>query len=80
MFIRSQDKTKLLDLECAGLSISPQYKPINEPNVKVKADIIEYICGHSLGTYKSEERCLEIMDNICAAIEAGQAIYYMPEE
>lgn len=80
MFIRSQDRKKLLDLECAGLSISPYCKPINEPDKKVQVDIIEYICGHSLGTYKSEERCLEIMDDICAAIEDGESIYYMPEE
>lgn len=81
MFIRSQDKTRLLDLECAGLSISPHYKPINEPDSKVQADIVEYICGHPLGTYESEERYLEIMDDICTAIvKDGKAVYYMPDE
>ena len=69
MFIRSQDRKRLLDLECAGLSISPHCKSINEPDAKVQSDIVEYICGHTLGTYKSVERCMEIMDDICTAIE-----------
>ena len=77
MFIRSQNKEELIDLEeCAGLKINYyEYKAIN-----VRVSICEYICDNSLGEYESKERCLEIMDEICAAIEEGQTIYYMPEE
>lgn len=67
MFIRTQSRLSLVDLN-------------NTLQCFDDRNTICYGGGFVLGLYKSKERCLEIMDDICDAIENNQAIYYMPEE
>ena len=52
MWIRTQDKETLLNVNCIDMYNLNKYEWIIEA------------CGNDLGTYKSKERALEVLDEI----------------
>ena len=80
MWIRTQDKETLLNVNCIDMYNLNKYEWIIEA------------CGNDLGTYNSKERALEVLDEIQERIinfEFGKAneclisnevVYQMPEE
>ena len=73
MWIRTQDKETLLNVNC-----------IDVYNLNKNEWIIE-ACGNDLGTYNSKERALEVLDEIHDEISnyvgtMAQIVYEMPEE
>lgn len=75
MWIRTQDKETLLNVNC-----------IDVYNLNKNEWIIE-ACGNDLGTYKSKERALEVLDEIQKLLIAmprteipfNYIVYQMPE-
>ncbi len=76
MWIRTQDKETLLNVNC-----------IDVYNLNKNEWIIE-ACGNDLGTYKSKERALEVLDEIQKLLIAmprteipfNYIVYQMPKE
>lgn len=62
MWIRTQDKETLLNVNC-----------IDVYNLNKNEWIIE-ACGNDLGTYNSKERALEILDEISKQVSINKAI------
>ena len=57
MWIRTQDKETLLNVNCIDMYNLNKYEWIIEA------------CGNDLGTYKSKERAIEVLDEIQRLIE-----------
>ena len=73
MWIRTQDKETLLNVNCIDV-----YN-LNKNEWTIEA------CGNDLGTYNSKERALEVLDEIHDEISnyvgtMAQIVYEMPEE
>ena len=71
MYIRSQDRKELAKFSRLSVSCSNSNYYIHAP------DVSPY---HSIGDYKSKERCIAVLDEIQHFLEVGAIIFEMPKE
>ena len=71
MYIRSQDRKELAQISRLSVSCSNGIYYIHAP------DVSPY---HSIGDYKSKERCIAVLDEIQHSLEIGAIIFEMPKE
>ena len=71
MYIRSQDKEELVKLSRLSINCSSNSYYISVP------DVSPY---HSIGDYKSKERCIAVLDELQIAIDRGLSTFNMPKE
>lgn len=71
MYIRSQDRKELAEFSRLSVSCSNDIYYIHAP------DVSPY---HSIGDYKSKERCIAVLDEIQHSLEIGDIIFEMPKE
>ena len=71
MYIRSQDRKELAEFSRLSISYSNDSYYIHAP------DVSPY---HSIGDYKSKERCIAVLDEIQHSLEIGAIIFEMPKE
>ena len=71
MYIRSQDKEELVKLSKLSINCSSNSYYISVP------DVSPY---HSIGDYKSKERCIEALDEIQHFLDVGAIVFEMPKE
>ena len=71
MYIRSQDKKELIEFSRLSIECSNNNYYISAP------DINSY---HSMGDYKSKERCIAVLDELQIAIDRGLSTFNMPKE
>ena len=71
MYIRSQDRKELAEFSRLSVSCSNDIYYIHTP------DVSPY---HSIGDYKSKERCIAVLDEIQHYLEIGAIIFEMPKE
>lgn len=72
MYIRSQDRKELAELNWLSVSSS------GDGSYYIHApDVSPY---HSIGDYKSKERCIAILDELQTAIDRGLSTFNMPKE
>ena len=71
MYIRSQNKKELAEFNRLSVSCSNDIYYIHAP------DVSPY---HSIGDYKSKERCIAVLDEIQHPLEIGTIIFEMPKE
>ena len=71
MYIRSQDRKELSEFSRLSVSCSNGSYYIHVP------DVSPY---HSIGDYKSKERCIAVLDEIQHSLEIGAIIFEMPKE
>ena len=72
MYIRSQNKKELAEFNRLSVSSS------GDGSYYIHApDVSPY---HSIGDYKSKERCIEVLDEIQTAIDRGLNTFNMPKE
>lgn len=71
MYIRSQDKKELFKFNRLSIACSNGSYYINAP------DVSPY---HSVGNYKSKERCIALLDELQTAIDRGLNTFDMPKE
>lgn len=71
MYIRSQDEKELIEfhgVQVACSNGSYYIRPLNMDSY------------HSIGDYKSKERCIAILDELQTAIDGGLSTFDMPKE
>lgn len=71
MYIRSQDRKELTNLNRLSIACSNGSYYINNPEVSPY---------HSVGDYKSKQRCLEVLDELQVALDREMKIFEMPKE
>ena len=71
MYIRSQDRKELSEFSRLSVSCSNGIYYIHAP------DVSPY---HSIGDYKSKERCIAVLDELQIAIDRGLSTFNMPKE
>lgn len=72
MYIRSQDRKELAEFNRLSVSSS------GDGSYYIHApDVSPY---HSIGDYKSKERCIAILDELQTAIDRGLSTFNMPKE
>ena len=71
MLIRSQDRKELAEFSRLAISCSNGSYYIHAPDVSTY---------HSIGDYKSKERCIAVLDEIQHSLEIGAIIFEMPKE
>ena len=71
MYIRSQDKKELIEFSRLSIECSNNNYYISA------SDISPY---HSIGDYKSKERCIAVLDEIQHSLEIGTIVFEMPKE
>ena len=71
MYIRSQNKKELAEFSRLAISCSNGSYYIHAP------DVSPY---HSIGDYKSKERCIAVLDELQIAIDRGLSTFDMPKE
>lgn len=71
MYIRSQDKKELVKFSRLSVACSNSSYYISIP------DVNSY---HSIGNYKSKERCIEVLDELQTAIDRELSTFDMPKE
>ena len=71
MYIRSQDRKELAEFSRLSISYSNDSYYIHAP------DVSPY---HSIGDYKSKERCIAVLDELQIAIDRGLSTFNMPKE
>ena len=71
MYIRSQDRKELAEFSRLSVSYSNGIYYIHAPDVSTY---------HSIGDYKSKERCIAVLDEIQHSLEIGAIIFEMPKE
>ena len=71
MYIRSQDKKELIEFSRLSIECSNNNYYISA------SDVSPY---HSIGDYKSKERCIAVLDEIQHSLEIGAIIFEMPKE
>ena len=71
MYIRSQDRKELAEFSRLSIECSNGSYYISAP------DINSY---HSMGDYKSKERCIAVLDELQIAIDRGLSTFNMPKE
>lgn len=86
MWIRSQDREDLIkanyfsvrgEKRLVGVKEIIVYQILASTETMNSADT--WGSGYFIGTYKSNERCLDILDDIENALVEDKKIYYMPE-
>lgn len=75
MFIRSQDKRKLIDAGQYAIAASKYRSGENKGKYGISAGVI-----HLLGIYSTEERAIEVLSWIMEAIENEENTFQMPQE
>lgn len=86
-FVRTQDRTKILEIDCIYYDEKKTTrKTVQSENVTTETVETRHrlvCCNRTLGEYESKERCLAIIDDIQATIDArgtnGTLVYTMPE-
>lgn len=76
MFIRSQDKRKLIPAEKYVICVANAQEKSGIHH-RITATAMEYIV---LGEYSTEERAIEVLSWIMEAIENEENTYQMPQE
>ena len=71
MYIRSQNRKELAEFIRLSISCSNDGYYIHAPDVSP--------C-HSIGDYKSKERCIAVLDEIQHSLEIGTIVFEMPKE
>ena len=71
MYIRSQDRKELAEFNRLSVNCSNGIYYIHAP------DVSPY---HSIGDYKSKERCIEVLDEIQHFLDVGAIVFEMPKE
>ena len=72
MYIRSQDRKELAEFNRLSVSSS------GDGSYYILApDVSPY---HSIGDYKSKERCIAVLDELQIAIDRGLSTFDMPKE
>ena len=71
MYIRSQDRKELAEFNRLSVNCSNGIYYIHAP------DVGPY---HSIGDYKSKERCIAVLDELQIAIDRGLSTFNMPKE
>ena len=72
MYIRSQNKKELAEFNQLSVSSS------GDGSYYIHApDVSPY---HSIGDYKSKERCIAVLDELQIAIDRGLSTFNMPKE
>lgn len=72
MYIRSQDRKELAEFNRLSVSSS------GDGSYYIHApDVSPY---HSIGDYKSKERCIAVLDELQIAIDRGLSTFNMPKE
>ena len=72
MYIRSQNKKELAEFNRLSVSSS------GDGSYYIHApDVSPY---HSIGDYKSKERCIAVLDELQIAIDRGLSTFNMPKE
>lgn len=87
LFIRTQDRTKILEIDCINYDEKKTTRKtvlsenVTSETVEMRHRLI--CCNRTLGEYESKERCLAIIDDIQATINARSTnntlVYNMPE-
>ena len=71
MYIRSQDRKELAEFNRLSVSSS------GDGSYYIHApDVSPY---HSIGDYKSKERCISVLDELQIAIDRGLSTFNMPK-
>lgn len=76
MFIRSQDKTKLIPAGKYTFCVAKVLMGVGKPDCYAIAVDGTY----SIGTYSTEERAIEALGWIMQAIENKESTFQMPQE
>ena len=76
MFIRSQDKTKLIPAGKYAFCVAKVLMGAGKPDRYA----IEVDDTYSIGTYSAEERAIEVLGRIMEAIENEENTFQMPQE
>ncbi len=71
MYIRSQNKEELADFSRLSIECINNSYYISTP------DVSSY---HSIGGYKSKERCIEVLNELQTAVDRGLSTFDMPKE
>lgn len=71
MYIRSQNKEELAEFSRLSVSCSNGSYYISTPSINPY---------HSIGDYKSKERCIAVLDELQIAIDRGLSTFNMPKE
>lgn len=87
LWIRTQDRKRIIEIN--NISCSVRKQTVNKPDALgtiTRETFSEYFVingGLVLGQYDSEERCIEIIDEVQGVIEKGKnsetTFYEMPE-
>ena len=75
MLIRSQDKKRIFDMTGSNIEIGKESQICGFGNTCTPDDI-----STVLGRYKTEERAIEILDEICSHYKSNEnRVFQMPE-
>lgn len=75
MLIRSQDKKRIFDMTGSNIEIGKESQICGFGNTCTPDDI-----STVLGRYKTEERAIEILDEICSYYKSNEnRVFQMPE-
>lgn len=71
MYIRSQDRKELSEFNRLSIACLNGNYYISTPGINPY---------HSIGDYKSKERCIAVLDELQTAIDRGLSTFNMPKE
>lgn len=71
MYIRSQDRKELSEFNRLTIACLNGNYYISTPGISPY---------HSIGDYKSKERCIEVLNELQTAIDRGLSTFNMPKE
>lgn len=71
MYIRSQDRKELSEFNRLSIACLNGNYYISTPGISPY---------HSIGDYKSKERCIAVLDELQTAIDRGLSTFNMPKE
>ena len=71
MLLLTQDK-RIVNLDCMAI--------IDTASLQVFARQDAHGRGITLGEYESEDRCYDVIDEICNEYDCGTKVYYMPKD
>lgn len=71
MYIRSQDRKELSESNRLSIACLNGNYYISTPGISPY---------HSIGDYKSKERCIAVLDELQTAIDRGLSTFNMPKE
>ena len=71
MYIRSQDRKELSEFNRLSIACLNGNYYISTPGISPY---------HSIGDYKSKERCIEVLNELQTAIDRGLSTFDMPKE